>query len=374
MNHRESLWFLNLTCFLAAILSILFKFVIVEVTQILEEMDISNVTVLIPAHNRPDRLRRLLTYYAKTTIKVLVSDSSSTVFPDADEFREVIYRHFPNMLFLEKINRVLPLIETPYVVFCADDDFIVPEAIDKMTHFLNDNPDYMTAHGHYLTFTEERKGTLVFTPRYIRNFNFNIDAEKVHDRLVQYRTAYASMLYSVCRTSLFKQMYQDVISPNGAYAFQNLYLAEEYYNIYTTIHGKHAVLPVFYAARERIRGSAASITIPLAQLLSSAEKNDEYQGFLGVLSRRLSVQDGETEAEAKKYIHDFLYAKVSAPIGWKQKIINFVGRYSFLSFLTNFFDKRYATKGLKAVKGLGSYPCEFTTPEKEAIIRAIQSH
>ena len=76
----------------------------------------------------------------------------------------------------------------------------------------------------------------------------------------------------------------------------------------------------------------------------------------------------------KKYIRDFLYAKVSAPTGWKQKIINFVGRYSFLSFLTNFFDKRYATKGLKAVKGLGSYPCEFTTPEKEAIIRAIQSH
>ena len=39
-------------------------------------MTLQNVTVIIPAHNRPERLRRLLDYYSRTDIKVLVPDSS----------------------------------------------------------------------------------------------------------------------------------------------------------------------------------------------------------------------------------------------------------------------------------------------------------
>ena len=39
-------------------------------------MTLQNVTVIIPAHNRPERLRRLLDYYSRTDIKILVPDSS----------------------------------------------------------------------------------------------------------------------------------------------------------------------------------------------------------------------------------------------------------------------------------------------------------
>ena len=39
-------------------------------------MTLQNVTVIIPAHNRPKRLRRLLDYYSRTDIKILVPDSS----------------------------------------------------------------------------------------------------------------------------------------------------------------------------------------------------------------------------------------------------------------------------------------------------------
>ena len=34
---------------------------------------------------------------------------------------------------------------------------------------------------------------------------------------------------------------------------------------------------------------------------------------------------------------------------------------------------RYARKGLRAVRGMESYPCNFSTPEKEAIIAAVRS-
>ena len=37
-------------------------------------MTLQNVTVIIPAHNRPERLRRLLDYYSRTDIKILVPE------------------------------------------------------------------------------------------------------------------------------------------------------------------------------------------------------------------------------------------------------------------------------------------------------------
>ena len=43
-------------------------------------MALQNVTVIIPAHNRPERLRRLLDYYSRTDIKILVPDSSDQPF------------------------------------------------------------------------------------------------------------------------------------------------------------------------------------------------------------------------------------------------------------------------------------------------------
>ena len=48
-------------------------------------MTLQNVTVIIPAHNRPERLRRLLDYYSRTDIKVLVPDSSNHPFAAAEK-------------------------------------------------------------------------------------------------------------------------------------------------------------------------------------------------------------------------------------------------------------------------------------------------
>ena len=129
-------------------------------------MTLQNVTVIIPAHNRPKRLRRLLDYYSRTDIKILVPDSSDHPFADAEKYPDITYLHRPKLHFLLKLKEVLPMISTPYVLYCADDDFAVPSGIAQMTAFLDEHPDYSTAQGHYLTFTP-RKGKISFYPRYI---------------------------------------------------------------------------------------------------------------------------------------------------------------------------------------------------------------
>ena len=114
---------------------------------------LKNVTVIIPAHNRPERLRRLLGYYSGCGLRILVPDSSDQCYNGDVSSPDVTYIHRPGLHFLLKIKEILPLISTDYVLYCADDDFIVPSAIARMVEFLDDNPDYSIAQGHYLTFT-----------------------------------------------------------------------------------------------------------------------------------------------------------------------------------------------------------------------------
>ena len=42
---------------------------------------LKKATVIIPAHNRPKHLRRLLDYYSQTDLEIIIPDSSDQIFP-----------------------------------------------------------------------------------------------------------------------------------------------------------------------------------------------------------------------------------------------------------------------------------------------------
>ncbi len=335
------------------------------------KMTLENVTVIIPAHNRPDRLHRLLSYYSRTDIRILVPDSSDMPFADINQYPKVVYRHFPRQHFLVKIKEVLPLIQTPYVVYCADDDFIIPEAIAQMTAFLDAHPDYCTAQGHYLTFTPLKK-KIVFYPRYIRYFDKQVTATNPRGRLLQEKNMYASLLYAVIRSDIFKKMYEACFNADNSLRFNNLFLAEEYFNHAALIFGKYATLPCFYSAREFIEGSATSTTVPAYIVKTAPEYKDEYEGFLETLGKLLRDNEKEEDGGEVEFIRSIsTMPKETVDITRKRKIKEFFRRHKFLFWLNRLADKRYNQKGLKIVKGMSSYPCSFSTPEKEEIIRMI---
>ena len=335
-------------------------------------MTLQNVTVIIPAHNRPKRLRRLLDYYSRTDIKILVPDSSDHPFADAEKYPDITYLHRPKLHFLLKLKEVLPMISTPYVLYCADDDFAVPSGIAQMTAFLDEHPDYSTAQGHYLTFTP-RKGKISFYPRYIRYFDKQVTGETPRERLLQEKNMYASLLYSVIRTQAFQRMYAACFNPDGSLRFRNLFLAEEFFNHAALIFGKYATLPYFYSARERIRGSATETTVPVSVIKTSHKYREEYQGFLLALSELLAAREGDTLEDAFSFICSISdMPKDTAEISGKRKIMEFTHKHPLLRWVNRLADWRYTQKGLKAVQGMQSYPCTFSTPEKEEIIKAIE--
>jgi len=329
-------------------------------------MNLDSVSVVIPAHNRPDKLRRLLHYYSGTNIHIIVSDSSDVPFPYLNEFLELTYFHFPKEEFLWKIYYILPHLHTRYVVYCADDDFIIPQAIEQVVAFLDMNPAYNSAQGHYLSYETKKKGPEFF-PSFIRNFDKDINQNLPAGRLIEFRNLYASLLYSVIRAKTFVEMYEKCVD-GKALKFKNLFLAEIYFNFVSLIEGKNKTLPLFYGAREKDYNSATYSTVPLSVIKTDPRYEVEYRSFFNLLVDLLiSKQNIETET-AKNFISGILQDPKQDHIHpLKRKLLNLVNN----KLTRKFFRYRYKMKGLKITKGMQSYPSNFSTPEKEQIINHI---
>ena len=112
------------------------------------------VTIVIPTHYRHHLLRRILDYYKDCGIRILVADSSLDEFKEKDKF-ECEYFHYPDVPYVKKMAIILKKVQTPYVVFCADDDFVIVSSILKCVEFLNKHDEYSAVEGKYIKFYEK---------------------------------------------------------------------------------------------------------------------------------------------------------------------------------------------------------------------------
>lgn len=332
---------------------------------------LENVTVIIPAHNRPERLRRLLEYYAGTGIQILIPDSSDNKYTGEIDPSTTVYIHRPRMHFLLKIKEVLPLIKTPYVLYCADDDFTVPEAIAQMARFLDEHDDYSVAQGHYLTFTPDGD-KIQYLPRYIRNFDSRIDGATAVERLNSQCGIYASLLYAVVRADSFRRIYSHCFDADNNLRFRNLFLAEEFFQHAMLIEGKYATLPCFYSARERIKGSATSTTVPSSVIKTRPEHAAEFQGYITALSTLLTDRTGMDAAQAEAEIRRVVAAAPDRrSVLFKRRVNAWLSKSVLLRPLELLSEWRYGQKGLKAVRGMASYPCTTATPQRQRIEQLV---
>jgi glycosyltransferase domain-containing protein len=125
----------------------------------------NKITICIPTLNRSEFLNRALKYYnlVKFDGIILIGDSSNKVEKDKNKSYiknysnlNINYHHYE----LEedhhdamKIYRMLSEIKTPYITFSGDDDFQIPNGLEKCIDFLDNSPYFISAHGHRLNFT-----------------------------------------------------------------------------------------------------------------------------------------------------------------------------------------------------------------------------
>ena len=88
-------------------------------------------SVLIPTHNRHEKLRRLLSYLSNYFIEVVIVDSGKIPYePEVNDF--VKYFHKPELNFKQKVIFGAEILTTDYIFLSADDDFPLIGRIEEV--------------------------------------------------------------------------------------------------------------------------------------------------------------------------------------------------------------------------------------------------
>jgi glycosyltransferase domain-containing protein len=207
------------------------------------------ITFLIPTHCRAGYLRRALAYYGGAGVDIAVADSSPQAY-SGQILGPVRYFHCPGQAFMAKLASVAEQIRTPYVLFCADDDFTVPRAVEACLAFLEEHPDYVTAQGDFYS-AEARADGAHLARIYPQADQVCVDSNSPLERLQQVQDPYIPSFYSVQRTTLLRDYV--LLAGNG---LENYNMLELFSAMLAAIHGKHKQLPLFYGVREAVPSQA----------------------------------------------------------------------------------------------------------------------
>jgi len=248
------------------------------------------VTVIIPEHNRPEHLKRLLDYFLNFNFPIIVADSSIEKFKYLGSFEERIsYYHFPKEELGKKLYNLADKISTPYVVMCANDDFLIPEAIEQLVDFLDNNNDYNSAQGMFIDFSI-KNNEIIRGLRYKSTSDIDLDDTDGLKRLFRLQSNYFQYYYSVIRTEIFNRVFES-INHFSTCEISNLCLLESYMSSYIAINGKHRILPIFYSVRENILNSAASFTDTIPDVIFKSKYRKQYESYLSNLAYELHSVD-----------------------------------------------------------------------------------
>lgn len=291
------------------------------------------VTIIIPTYNRHRQLKRLLDYYSNINFPIIVGDSTATAFPNSSRYKNVKYLHFPDYTYAKKLPLIYKKVKTKYVLFCADDDFIIPNAISNSVKFLEKNRTYVSAHGHYVFFESNGRMNIKVYPFYLHSIDIDINSDKPSERVKQLLSNYMQLLYAVTKTSVVKEVFQQLEKNPG---IKNDSLVELFQAIMVCINGKSKTLPIFYCAREVTPNSARTYIAALDVVSTNKKYSKEYNLWLKVILNYLLKKEGMPKAKAqnklleaiKLYLKDELLTLSFLNI-YTLQLQRIVNKYSF---------------------------------------------
>ncbi len=163
-------------------------------------------TLVIPTFNRSAQLGRLLAYLKRYDFRhqIFILDASEPVIFAANATSvaaaKLDIRHLqypPTIQPTLKVVDGLRQVQTPYCSFCADDDLIFVESVEKCIALLNVNAALVAAHGLYLNFSDENEQYRILNTFYDGP---TIVHENALTRLAAHMRNYEAMFYALYRT------------------------------------------------------------------------------------------------------------------------------------------------------------------------------
>lgn len=248
-------------------------------------------TLVLITHNRPAFLLRALQYYSSYACKILVLDSTPVANAAARlQFPNVDYRHLPQFSYTglqDKVTYGVEQVTTPYMVFAADDDFLLHDAMTQSVEFLEAHPDYGLCHGYGMMYLA--RGTEVNYYRRDLRVCEDYASELGEERVMDFMGEFLPPFYAVTRTDLLQQWYR-ALPAGTSFEWQEIG-----HTFYLLACAKARILPIPFAVREVNYGGSEHNTNVLTVLTYTDPKTnadrERFAEFLAGLPTGIANQD-----------------------------------------------------------------------------------
>lgn len=246
------------------------------------------LTIIVPTHERPRRLQRVLASLLLQPHPVIVVDSSQRRHVDVHP--RFSYFHVPEMgerKFLFAIQHVV----TPYVCFHPDDDFLSKRSLMSSIEFLEHNRSYVSAQGLYLQYSAYARDLVVARRKYPgmieRALTEDFSSSDVLERIERMMRKLTTWVYAIHRTEVLRcavEVWDELRHPAVT-------LLEFAVTLSIALHGNWKHLPVVHMLREISHVSTKQRT-RLATLMKSEEEQPAMERFAHLLLSHAGPQLG----------------------------------------------------------------------------------
>jgi glycosyltransferase domain-containing protein len=209
-------------------------------------MNLEEVTIIIPTHNRNTLLRRSIDYYSNFNCNIIICDSSELKSSDFLNHISINYFHYPNISFAKKLFYAIQQVSTKYVCLSADDDFLSKKGLVSGIIFLENNIDYSSVQGKYVSFySNKNKYTTHNLYDAAGLIHYNNDSP--FQRVVDSSNNGMHLIYALHRTEALLNSFKvsDECVP--------LIMVEYTSNLIPLFYGKHKMLNILWMARDSAR-------------------------------------------------------------------------------------------------------------------------
>lgn len=266
------------------------------------------LTALILTYNRYSRLTRLLKYIdrLRPAFPIVVLDSSSEKFDYTPlqpllERNGIAVRRFDRSIHpIEKSLRGLEEVRTPYAVLWADDDFMVPGALEDCVRFLETRPNFAAAHGEAGIFSLGKTGADFSADSFSHYPLGEILADTASGRLTEHLSCYSVLFHSVHRTEVLKESFGVCLKHNFGYNFDEIVTGS-----WAAVCGKVARLKRLYMLRERHANANSWNNVgwkDYFDFVTSPIFSVDYGRMRDVLGEFIAAREGMEPEEAKRIV------------------------------------------------------------------------
>ena len=266
--------------------------------------DAKKFNLVVPNYDGSAHLKRCLAYLDEVNYRglIVIADSSHEqqrkfvkscpeTYPNLK--LQILYFE-PETRYIDKVHLTLESLEAQYVMVGANDDFVIPEAIERMTNFLDAHPEYSSARGRVPMFhlgrikgaggNSEIQLTLLTYP--MRSY----EQDDASERLLAHIRNFATTLNSIHRRENFTFCCRYTIEHTKNTIFEQ-YLS----SAMAAVQGKILCSDEVYYVRQ---GHANSVAAKMKQgdyehwpmLFASPHYSRYYLEFRGALCEYLGPQ------------------------------------------------------------------------------------